>query len=67
MTTKTNKKQMNIEGKFFGMIVLAWVALAVLFNVAYSALPQAKAPAAAKAVQAPAARATQPAQVAVRR
>jgi hypothetical protein len=48
MTTRTNKKQSNIEGKFFGMIVLAWVALAIVFNIAHSFLPQAKAPATAK-------------------
>jgi len=46
MTTRTNKKQTSIEGKFFGMIVLAWVALAVIFNIAHSFLSQAKAPAA---------------------
>jgi len=48
MTQRTNKKQGNIEGKFFGMIVLAWVALAIVFNIAHSFLPQAKAPAADK-------------------
>jgi hypothetical protein len=54
MTKRTNKAA-NIEGKFFGMIVLAWAVLAVLFNVAHSALPQAKAksPVAATAVAAP--------------
>jgi hypothetical protein len=54
-TQRTNKKQTNIEGKFFGMIVLAWVALAIVFNIAHSVLPQAKAPAAktAAAVSAP--------------
>jgi hypothetical protein len=46
MTTKASKKQTNIEGKFFGMIVLAWVVLAIVFNIAHSVLPQAKAPAA---------------------
>jgi hypothetical protein len=47
--TKTAKNT-NIEGKFFGMIVLAWAVLAVLFNIAHSALPQtkAKSPVAAK-------------------
>jgi len=45
-TTRANKKQTNIEAKFFGMIVLAWVALAIVFNIAHSFLPQAKAPAA---------------------
>jgi hypothetical protein len=50
MTTRTNKKQTNIEGKFFGMIVLAWVILAIVFNIAHSFLPQAKAPAAKTAV-----------------
>ena len=50
MTQRTNKtaKTWSIEGKFFGMIVLAWVALAIVFNIAHSFLPQAKAPAAAK-------------------
>jgi hypothetical protein len=52
MTTRTNKKQTNIEGKFFGMIVLAWIALAIVFNIAHSALPQAKAPAAKTATPA---------------
>jgi hypothetical protein len=44
MKATTNKaaKQANIEGRFFGMIVLAWAVLAVLLNVAHSALPQAK-------------------------
>jgi hypothetical protein len=48
-TRATSKaaKQTNIEGKFFAMIVLAWVVLAVLFNIAHSALPQAKDKAAA--------------------
>jgi hypothetical protein len=52
-TANKTMKSANIEGKFFGMIVLAWAVLAVLFNVAHSALPQAKQPAgksAAKAV-----------------
>jgi hypothetical protein len=48
MTQRTNKKQTNIEVKFFGMIVLAWVVLAIVFNIAHSVLPQAKASAAAK-------------------
>ena len=52
MTTMTNKKQTNIEGKFFGMIVLAWIALAIVFNIVHSALPQAKAPAAKTATPA---------------
>jgi hypothetical protein len=30
------------------MIVLAWVVLAIVFNIAHSALPQAKAPVTAK-------------------
>jgi len=47
-TQRTNNKTANIEGKFFGMIVLAWVALAIVFNIAHSVLPQAKAPVAAK-------------------
>ena len=46
--TKRTNKTANIEGKFFGMIVLAWVVLAVVFNLAHSFIPQAKAPAAAK-------------------
>ena len=55
MTTKATKKQTNIEAKFFGMIVLAWVALAIVFNIAHSLMPQTKAPAATKtaAVSAP--------------
>jgi hypothetical protein len=44
-TTNKTAKQTSIEGKFFGMIVLAWAVLAVVFNVAHSALPQAKQPA----------------------
>ena len=61
MTQRTNKtakqtnktaKQTNIEGKFFGMIVLAWALLAIVFNLAHSFIPQAKAPAAPKAVHA---------------
>ena len=50
MTQRTNKtaKQTNIEGKFFGMIVLAWVLLAIVFNLAHSFIPQAKAAPAAK-------------------
>ena len=50
MTQRTNKtaKQTNIEGKFFGMIVLAWALLAIVFNLAHSFIPQAKAPAAPK-------------------
>jgi len=48
MTQRTNKKQGNIEGKFFGMIVLAWVALAVIFNIAHSQMAQAKNTDAAK-------------------
>ena len=48
-TNKTASKNTNIEGKFFGMIVLAWAVLAVLFNIAHSALPQTKSPAAGKA------------------
>jgi hypothetical protein len=47
MTQRTNKNA-NIEGKFFGMIVLAWALLAIVFNIAHSVLPQAKSPAAAK-------------------
>jgi hypothetical protein len=45
MAKTTNKatKQANYEGKFFGMIILAWAVLAVVFNVAHSALPQAPA------------------------
>jgi hypothetical protein len=42
-STKRTNKTANIEGTFFGMIVLAWAVLAVLFNIAHSALPQAKA------------------------
>jgi hypothetical protein len=58
-TRATSKaaKATNIEGKFFGMIILAWVVLAVLFNIAHSALPRARDNAAAKkpvAVAAPA-------------
>jgi hypothetical protein len=52
-TTKTAKNT-NIEGKFFGMIVLAWAILAVVFNIVHSALPQAKSPVAAKVAAAPA-------------
>ena len=48
MTQRTNKKQTNIEAKFFGMIVLAWVLLAIVFNLAHSFIPQAKAAPAAK-------------------
>jgi hypothetical protein len=47
-TTSKAAKGTNYEGKFFGMIVLAWAVLAVLFNIAHSALPQAKDNAAAK-------------------
>ena len=49
MTKRTNKTA-NIEAKFFGMIVLAWVALAIVFNIAHSFLPQARATAAKTAV-----------------
>ena len=51
MKATANKaaKSANFEGKFFGMIILAWVVLAALFNIAHSALPQAK-PATGKAV-----------------
>jgi hypothetical protein len=54
MTQRTNKtaKTWSIEGKFFGMIVLAWVALAIVFNIAHSFLPQDKAPAAKTATPA---------------
>ena len=48
-TTGKAAKGTNYEGKFFGMIILAWLVLAVLFNIAHSALPQAK-PATGKAV-----------------
>jgi hypothetical protein len=59
MTKRTNQTA-NIEGKFFGMIVLAWAVLAVLFNIAHSTLPQAKAKQpAAEAVSAKSAPATQ--------
>jgi hypothetical protein len=65
-TTKSAKSA-NIEGKFFGMIVLAWAVLAVLFNIAHSALPQAKSPIAGKAATASAAfNSTQAPQVASR-
>jgi hypothetical protein len=47
MTSKAAKGT-NYEGKFFGMIILAWAVLAVLFNIAHSALPQAKDKPAAK-------------------
>src|SRR5262249_23058116 len=57
MTSKASKAnktaKTSIEGKFFGMIVLAWVALAVIFNLAHSLVPQAKAPAAKTAAAAP--------------
>ena len=56
MTQRTNKtaKTWSIEGKFFGMIVLAWALLAIVFNIAHSLMPQAKAPAAkTAAVSAP--------------
>jgi len=55
MTTRANQKQQsNIEAKFFGMIVLAWALLAIVFNIAHSVLPQAKAPVAkTAAVSAP--------------
>ena len=42
-TTNKANKATNYEGKFFGMIILAWAVLAVVFNVAHSALPQAPA------------------------
>jgi hypothetical protein len=41
----TTKKTTNIEGRFFGMIVLAWAVLAVMFNVLHRELPQLKTPA----------------------
>jgi hypothetical protein len=54
MATRTNKaakKDTSYEGRFFGMIALAWVLLTFAFNVLHSCLPQAK-DAAAKAPQA---------------
>ena len=45
-------KRTNIEVKFFGMIVLAWAILMILFNLAHSALSQAKKPAALKTIPA---------------
>jgi len=43
------KKRTNYEGMFFGMIVLAWALLAVVFNIMHHEMPQAKDPAAANA------------------
>jgi hypothetical protein len=36
------KKKTSYEGMFFGMIVLAWAILAVVFNVLHHELPAAK-------------------------
>jgi hypothetical protein len=46
------KKRTNYEGMFFGMIVLAWALLAVVFNIMHHELPQSKNPADAKTVTA---------------
>ena len=42
------KKRTNYEGMFFGMIVLAWALLAVVFNIMHHEMPQAKDPGATK-------------------
>jgi hypothetical protein len=42
--TKRTGKNTNIEGKFFAIIALAWVILAIVFNIARHVLPQAKTP-----------------------
>jgi hypothetical protein len=55
MATRTNKaakKDTNYEGRFFGMIALAWVLLTFAFNVLHGHLPQAKNAATAKAPRA---------------
>jgi hypothetical protein len=43
-------KTTNIEVKFFGMIVLAWALIAIVFNVANREVSAAKKPAAVKTV-----------------
>jgi hypothetical protein len=35
----------HYERRFFGMIVLAWLGLAIVFNVLHRALPQPQKPA----------------------
>jgi len=53
VTQRTNQtaQTWSIEGKFFGMIIMAWALLAVVFNLAHNALPQAKNPAAGTAAK----------------
>jgi hypothetical protein len=50
VTMKTTKSMTmrngatNYEGRFFGMIVLAWIGLTILFNVLHRELPQPRKP-----------------------
>jgi hypothetical protein len=44
-----NAKKTNYEGRFFGMIVLAWAVMAVVFNVLHRQLPPTKGVASAHA------------------
>jgi hypothetical protein len=37
--TTMRAKATNYEGRFFGMILLAWVGLAIVFNVLHRQLP----------------------------
>jgi hypothetical protein len=52
-------KHANIEVKFFGMIVLVWAVLMILFNLAHTALSQARKPAAARTTPAHSTRAAE--------
>jgi hypothetical protein len=43
-TTRTAAKRTNYELMFFGIMVLAWIVLAVAFNVARREVPDDKSP-----------------------